>query len=793
MKTKYLLISLVIFFCLYPAVAAFGYREVYTSAGKVIVDLDREKALEKFGVPDSAGSNIWRYDSPEQFFVYFSGSSLLNIYLYPQFSEAQLGSPLELKAYGYFSDLKIKDITSEVQILVDEKWKFDFTKSGAIIPLRKGKYQVLAKYGNIFSNPCQVVVKESPQNKEEEQEKCLSINIIPYTPKVTPNSKWVFRALGTFFSPKESTYNIKDITGEVEWFVKKDQLTVGLKDNVVQFSPLPAKQSMFCKYQGLESLPQEISVSNTPIPSRMILKHITLLPEFVFVSAGSSFNLRAFATYNNNHIKEITHLVKWKFSNRDTVRSLGSGNFSAAFEGICDVVADTENIQSVPAKVVVVSKRQSPSDMVVMREGTGKTKERKADSDYSSPDDLVKKIKEDTENLSKDFFKEEKKLKSIRIDPASFKISLGESAQAVARGLYSDKTEEDLTISGEWKASDDKIFGVSAGKISTHIPGEARLYVKFKGTISPPALVTVEGPKLVSIVVSPVNSRISMKGNVMLKAEGCFSDSSRKDITPIVTWEVLGRGIVRIDNAIAYPLKVGQAQVVAQYSGIKSLPVNIRVMLTLGWFLEILLKAITFLIMCTALIMVVFYTVIRYKINKMKAFLRRDPRGFIISLYENARDILGIFGFRHDGILPPLSYAGLVDNKYSIKLYYYGVLGLKKQASPEDIKNKYRELAMRYHPDKAKAGKQEKSAQRFKDINKAYGILSNPHSNTTFINFTSRFEEAKYSVHPFESQDALSILSEYNYFIKIMLSHYDKVDLFFKYCLTLLKTKPLYI
>ena len=48
----------------------------------------------------------------------------------------------------------------------------------------------------------------------------------------------------------------------------------------------------------------------------------------------------------------------------------------------------------------------------------------------------------------------------------------------------------------------------------------------------------------------------------------------------------------------------------------------------------------------------------------------------------------------------------------------YAVLGLDKQASPEDIKKAYRKLAVKHHPDKG--GDQEK----FKEISAAYEILS---------------------------------------------------------------------
>jgi molecular chaperone DnaJ len=53
----------------------------------------------------------------------------------------------------------------------------------------------------------------------------------------------------------------------------------------------------------------------------------------------------------------------------------------------------------------------------------------------------------------------------------------------------------------------------------------------------------------------------------------------------------------------------------------------------------------------------------------------------------------------------------------------YGVLGLKQDASAEEIKKAYRRLARQYHPD---VNAEDGAADKFKEINLAYEVLSDP-------------------------------------------------------------------
>ena len=70
---------------------------------------------------------------------------------------------------------------------------------------------------------------------------------------------------------------------------------------------------------------------------------------------------------------------------------------------------------------------------------------------------------------------------------------------------------------------------------------------------------------------------------------------------------------------------------------------------------------------------------------------------------------------------------------------YYKILGVSRDATEEEIKQAYRKLARRYHPDVNPGDKA--AEEKFKEINEAYEVLSDPEKRRKYDQFGAQWEQ----------------------------------------------------
>ncbi len=70
---------------------------------------------------------------------------------------------------------------------------------------------------------------------------------------------------------------------------------------------------------------------------------------------------------------------------------------------------------------------------------------------------------------------------------------------------------------------------------------------------------------------------------------------------------------------------------------------------------------------------------------------------------------------------------------------YYKILGVDRKASQDEIKKKYRKLALKHHPDRNPNDKN--AEEKFKEINEAYQVLSDPKKRARYDQLGSSYSQ----------------------------------------------------
>ena len=104
---------------------------------------------------------------------------------------------------------------------------------------------------------------------------------------------------------------------------------------------------------------------------------------------------------------------------------------------------------------------------------------------------------------------------------------------------------------------------------------------------------------------------------------------------------------------------------------------------------------------------------------------------------------------------------------------YYEVLGLQRNATADDIKKAYRNLALKYHPDRVPAEKKKEAEEKFKEVSEAYEVLIDDKKRANYDQYGHAGVEGSFGKNGFQWQD-------FHHFddVKDIFGEFDLGDLF---------------
>ncbi len=254
-----------------------------------------------------------------------------------------------------------------------------------------------------------------------------------------------------------------------------------------------------------------------------VLVSVTVTPAVGSVTVGDTQQFTATGTYSDLSTRDLTDSVTWSSSSSSTATvsnaSGSQGLATGAGAGAATITAtDSAALLSGTAALTVTPVIAAPDPL---------------------PPTLV----------------------TVAVTPALGSVTVGDTQQFAATGIYSDSSTENLTDAVTWSSSatgtatisnaagsQGLATGVADGAVTITATDSAALISGTAALTVTPVAIPVVPPVLVSVAVTPAVGSVTVGSGEQFSATGIYSDSSTQDLTDAVTWSSSATGTATISN-----------------------------------------------------------------------------------------------------------------------------------------------------------------------------------------------------------------------------------------------------
>lgn len=528
-----------------------------------------------------------------------SAPSLVSIEVTPADPVIALGTEIQLKATGIYSDTSKKDLTSTVE------W---ISSDGAVADVAHGRAKSRARGASVIVASSAGV--SGSRTLTVTNASLVSIQVTPVNPEAPLGTTRQFTATGVF-----SDESMQNLTEQASWSAADAAVASVMNEAGSRGLAVPAGIGSTAVSATLDGVTGVTGFTVT----EAVLVSIQVTPAHPSAPKGTALQLTATGIYSDHSAQDLTTQLTWASSDpsaasvsnapgsngKVSALAVGPAAVSAALDGV------TGSTDFTVTEAVLVSIQVTPPNPGLAK---GTTLQLTATGTYT--DDTARDLTKDvtwgaadpsvasvsnadgsdglaaalavgpttvsaslgavcgTTNL------EVTAAALVRIDvsPADLGLAKGTTRQLAATGAYTDGSTQDITKQATWNVSDPAVASVSnaAGTngLATALAVGSATVSATLGTVSGTATLGVTAAVLAAIVVDPHDAATAVGVTRQFVASGVYSDSTVQDLTAQVTWASSDKKVASVSNAadsrgLATPARAGSTVISATLGGVR--------------------------------------------------------------------------------------------------------------------------------------------------------------------------------------------------------------------------------